>query len=222
MSAQDSQDWVTVETTFPIIPPNAERKAVKTQRLLLRPFQEDDLVAFRELRTQPEVMIHTVKGCIDYTVEETREVLQKLLPPNDSRNFQFGVFLASTGELIGEGGVHTLETPPAGWPEIGYKFKKEHWGKGYGTEFLQGFLEAWWSLPRTTKMLQVIGSSVEGKGNVMERVYADALLDNQKSGRVLQKVGFKKFREWTEIDKRPGQGGVTIDLAGYYLLRKDV
>lgn len=186
--------------------------------------QEDDLAAYRELRTQPEVMINTKKGCVDNTVEETKKEMQKFLSPTNNHKFLFGVFLASTGELIGEGGVHTLESALAGWPEIGYNFKKEHWGRGYGTEFLRGFLRAWWGLPRATRTIRVIRSSVkeEGEGEVAERVYADGLRENVRSVRVLEKLGFKRFREWTEPDERADKDGNPIDLAGYYLVKNDV
>ena len=67
--------------------------------------------------------------------------------------------LAETGELIGEGGVHTLASADAGWPEIGYKFRREVWGRGYATEFLAALLAAWWALPRAAVEMAVAAST---------------------------------------------------------------
>ncbi|KAL7619662.1 hypothetical protein AAE478_010203 [Parahypoxylon ruwenzoriense] len=127
----------------------------------------------------------------------------------------------STGELIGEGGVHTLESSSYGWPEIGYKFRKEFWGQGYGTEFLRVFLEAWWRLPRTSARIQVCSSSVhgQGEGKAIEQVYANADAQNVPSQKLLEKVGFTRFMEWTEPDTQEHRLGEPVTLVGYRLSR---
>ncbi|KAI1411955.1 acyl-CoA N-acyltransferase [Hypoxylon sp. FL1857] len=213
--------WAVVETTLPCVPlpPNSQREPIRTKRLVIRPMREDDLEAYHELRSQPEAMTGTSLGRPDRNIDESRSALQDFLSPRDSKMFLFGVFLASTGQLIGEGGVHTLVSSSCGWPEIGYKFRKEAWGQGYATEFLRALLEAWWKLPRTHVTLRVSSPSIDskGEGEATEQIHADADVDNIGSRKVLEKLGFIQFSEWTEPDTQEHRLGQPVTLVGYRL-----
>ncbi|CAK7236512.1 hypothetical protein SCUCBS95973_009632 [Sporothrix curviconia] len=144
-------DWVTVLTTVPLLPlpPNNERAALVTERLIIRPPTEDDLAALYELRTLPEVMRNTKTGTIDVDIAFTRGRLVPFLAPGDARTFNFAICLREAGDnkLIGIGGVHIFHSV-FGWPELGYMFHSAHWGKGYATEFVRGFLQMYSKLPR--------------------------------------------------------------------------
>jgi RimJ/RimL family protein N-acetyltransferase len=111
----------------------------------------------------------------------------------------FGIFLkepdGSEGELIGDGGVHKFVSDEIGWPEFGYKLKKEHWGYGYATEFVKVFMEFWWNLTREPRSLlvRIPAPGLLYTPKVRERVYAWTTRDNRASQRVLMKVGFEKI-----------------------------
>ncbi|KAI2616954.1 acyl-CoA N-acyltransferase [Hypomontagnella submonticulosa] len=211
--------WTTIGTTLPCVPlpPNSEREPIRTERLLIRPLQEDDLQDYYVLRTQPEVMLGTKRGVPDRDIEESRTVLKAFLPGNEHKSFYFGAFLASTGEYIGEGGIHTMESFWSGWPEIGYKFKREYWGQGYTTEFMRGVLEAWWKLPRQHVKARIDSTSVEetSEGEATEQVYAKVVVDNLGSRKVLEKLGFTHFSEWIEPDTHLHRLGQPVTLVGY-------
>ncbi|KAI1371180.1 acyl-CoA N-acyltransferase [Hypoxylon crocopeplum] len=213
--------WTSVRTTFPCVPlpPNLYREPIRTERLVIRPMRDDDLQAYHALRSQPEAMTGTSLGRPDRDIDESRSAMRAFLPPSDKRRFLFGAFLASTGELIGEGGVHTLSSSSCGWPEIGYKFRKEFWGQGYATEFLRGFLQAWWALPRCHTELQVLPSSIRKPSGTeaTELIYASADVHNVGSRKVLEKLGFFQFSEWTEPDTQEHRLGQPLTLAGYRL-----
>ncbi|KAI0836027.1 acyl-CoA N-acyltransferase [Hypoxylon sp. FL0890] len=213
--------WTIVETTLPRrpLPPNSQREPIRTKRLVIRPVHEDDLAAYHELRSQPETMTWIRFGSPDRDIDESKSVLQYFLSPTDTKRFLFGVFLASTGELIGEGGAHTLESSFCGWPEIGYRFRKEVWGQGYATEFLRAFLEAWWNLPRSHAMLRVYSSSVDRRdgGLATERICAHTDVDNIGSRKVLEKLGFIQFEEWTERYTQELRQDQSVTLVGYIL-----
>ncbi|KAI1473577.1 acyl-CoA N-acyltransferase [Daldinia eschscholtzii] len=213
--------WVLVETTFPHIPlpPLSRRQAIRTKRLLIRPMEEDDLQAYHELRLQPEAMASSRQGRPDRNVEETRSALNNFLPPDCDKTFLYGVFLPSTGELIGEGGIHTLESSSCGWPEIGYRFKTEVWGQGYATEFLKALLRAWWDLPRRRTRLRVHSSSIQRGRDVeaVEQIHANTDLQNIGSQKVLAKLGFILFSEYTEPDTQEHSVGEPLALKGYRL-----
>ncbi|TGJ80733.1 hypothetical protein E0Z10_g8039, partial [Xylaria hypoxylon] len=148
--AEENPPLITVKTTLPSqpFPANAARSPIKTARLVIRPLTQDDLEALHVLRTQSEVMACTALGRIDRDLTDTQVKLDPFLAPRDAKTYNPGIYLASTGELIGLGGVFGTESE-LGWPEVGYMIKSEHWGRGYTTEFLKAFVKAWWSLPRS-------------------------------------------------------------------------
>ena len=193
-------DWVTVKTTLPQLPylPSPSRRAVRTERLLLRPPVESDLDAYHVIRSQPEVMRWTGKGVPDADAAETWKVLSQKFPPNDAANFDFAICLVDTGELIGLGGSHE-RTGELGWPVIGYLLHKDAWGKGYATEFLKGFLEAWWELPRSDVELKVERDSVQGDEVVKtECISAVTHATNMTSKKVLTKCGMQLVKIFPE------------------------
>ena len=109
---------------------------------------------------------------------------------------------------MGLGGVFKT-TSMLGWPEVGYMLKREHWGQGYGTEFLKAFAASWWSLPRSEVETDADELSVEPPVDgerVPEMLCAIVASHNPASLRVMEKAGFKKFREWKEADSR-AEGG---------------
>ncbi|KAK6072872.1 putative acetyltransferase [Seiridium cupressi] len=216
-----------VRTTLPKLPlpPNSERAPIKTARLVLRPYAQSDFDGVRALRTQPEVMIFTRTGRIDGDLSETQAKLDQFLPPNDVKTFSFTISLSDTDELIGAGGVHKAGSA-LDWPEVGYMFKREHWGKGYATEFMKGFVEAWWKLEREQAYIEVESQSIDMDGNaeevktVPELLWAVIDANNAGSVRVLEKSGFKKLKTWTEPDSRAGFEGMSVTLVGFVLSKE--
>ncbi|ORY60874.1 GNAT domain-containing protein [Pseudomassariella vexata] len=174
-------------------------------------------------------MTGTCLGRPDRSLSETQKTLA-FFTNSFAGHFLFGAFLLSTGELIGEGGMHTLNSEMAGWPEVGYKFMKEYWGRGYATEFLGAVLGAWWGLNRQGTEVDVYVLTMDGKvtkagaeigaGNmVTEKVYANTEIDNVASQKVLEKLGFVKFIEWTEPDTQEHRLGEPVTLVGFILSR---
>ncbi|KAI0873816.1 acetyltransferase domain-containing protein [Hypoxylon argillaceum] len=227
-----------VKTTWPSVPPNADRTPIRTERLLLRPFEAADVEAVYELRQQPEVMIFTLSGIIDGDISESRTFVERFLPPKDTATYNFvAVYLGdddksgnadAKGVVIGVGGAHKT-TPHLGWPEVGYMFRKEYWNKGFATEFLRAFSKAWWALPRTDVEIEVPTASVEGRGGdktaendgdvieVQELLTAIIDANNIGSRRVLEKAGFKEYIQWKEPDSRAGFEGLDVTLASFLL-----
>ncbi|CAK7224293.1 hypothetical protein SBRCBS47491_005500 [Sporothrix bragantina] len=244
-------DWVTVLTTVPSLPlpPNSERIAFETERLIIRPLAEDDLPALYELRTQPEVMRNTKAAVIDPSIDFTRERLTPFLTPNDARTFNCAICSREAGDnkLIGIGGVHIFHSD-FGWPELGYMFSSAHWGKGFATEFVRGFVQLYSKLPRpdTPQPLRVTrgtlpadlaakaGPGTDEKGDydmealartvtantvvVDEKLTAIVTVRNNESNRVVTKSGFKVFMQFVEEDRRMPGSGLDITLNVYEFL----
>lgn len=214
-------EMVTIRTTLPTVPyPSVEtRPSFNTGRLLLRPPTAADAEALHVLRTQPEVMMWTATGRVDVDLEFTRNNLSKKLPPHDEKNYDFAICLAATGELVGIGGSH-MRDGELGWPSLGYMFVKEAWGKGYATEFLKGFLEMWWALPRSELDLKVERDTVAGDGEVKEeRIVAVTVNENAASQGVLRKNGLELVKIWAEDDLQDKTR--SIDLYGFVAKKPD-
>ncbi|KAM0278859.1 hypothetical protein ACHAQH_004937 [Verticillium albo-atrum] len=211
-------DFVPVKTTLPTkpLPAHASRQPILTPRLIIRPLTPSDVEPMRVLRTQPEVMINTAAGRIDIDLAETQAKLALSLPPNDANTLNYAICLRGSGEFIGCGGCHMF-VGELGWPVIGYMFLKEHWGKGYATEFVEGFLKAWWALPRGVCEVKVDRGTVKvGEDGLAEEQFtAITAVDNGASQKILTKKGFVKRRVYSEIDSRDPKGEEPVILLGY-------
>ncbi|KAL7784322.1 acetyltransferase domain-containing protein [Trichoderma ceciliae] len=208
--------WAMAKTTLPDrpLPLNSNRPPVTTDRLIIRVLVPEDVHSLHILRTQPEVMANNPQGRVDRDLEETRPKLKPFLPPNDEMTYNFAICLKETGEMIGIGGCHKLFSI-FGWPAIGYMFRKEFWGQGLATEFVQAWLDMWCKLPRAEAEFEVDQRSLrDGDGaEALEQVTAFTVLDNVGSQRVLEKSGFERFLTWEEPDLR--NPDVKVTLLGY-------
>ena len=205
-------EFVTVKSTLPKfpLPPNHERPIFRTERLILRPVKEDDLEALHALRLQPEVMVWTSQGKPDADIDATRQNLARQLPPRDIEGYNCAICLAETGEFIGIGGNH-MRDGEMGWPVLGYMLRKEAWGKGYATEFVRGFLDIWWALPREEAEVKIDKSTVRGEGEIQEELFTAVTVDdNHGSNNVMKKSGFELTKAWKEEDLRDPTKTVTL------------
>lgn len=198
-------ELVPVKSTLPVVPfpPTEQRAAIMTERLLLRQFQESDVQELYEMNSDPEVAQWMSTGIAHADIEATRKSLEPMLQ-NVLERQDFIICLASTGQVIGQGGNHR-RCGTLGWPEIGYTFKKEFWGQGYGTEFLQAFLQWWWSLPRAQVDLKVDKATIPDRctdGVVPECIVTITIEANKGSRRVMAKSGLELVRLHPVTDLR--------------------
>ncbi|KAH7018334.1 GNAT domain-containing protein [Microdochium trichocladiopsis] len=217
--------WYNLFTSLPDrpLPPSSQRAHIKTARLVLRPLDLSDLEAFHSLRTQPEVMAKTFRPRVDRDMDETRTLLQSLQPPNDGNSWRFGVFLASTGELIGDGGVYNFDDLwRTGWPELEFMLRKEHWGQGYGKELIPALMEAWFNLPRSGVRKHTLHPNAIGElepGDELPdnlAIIFDASIDAARKivdGLTDPKPDY--IADWEQIDWREGKEFMEITLAGW-------
>lgn len=155
--------WFNFKVKLPVRPLPAihERPQIRTKRLIIRPLELSNLEEFHRLRSQPETQCEsTTRGRPDHDLAETEEYLE-MLQQDDQAHWYFGAFLASTDELIGEGGLpDCLAMPRSGWPEAEILIKPEYWRQGYGTELWTAIMDSWWALPREVwrhQLLPAIG-----------------------------------------------------------------
>jgi RimJ/RimL family protein N-acetyltransferase len=107
---------------------------LETERLIMRPFREDDLDAYTAVLQTPEVRrwLHLPD---DVGREQAWMGMVSSLGQWELRGTgQWALEAKTTGEFLGRAGSHNPERDD--WPgiEIGWSLHPDHWGKGYATE----------------------------------------------------------------------------------------
>ena len=137
---------------------------ITTQRLVLRPWTLDDGAALYRHARNPQVGPSAGWPAHTTIADSHRAITDVLIAPEE-----YAITLR--GEPIGSVGLHL-----PGEPELGYWIAAEHQGHGYATEAARAVLD------RAFTQLGV------------EKVSANAAVDNVASQRVLEKLGFTYLR----------------------------
>jgi RimJ/RimL family protein N-acetyltransferase len=142
-----------------------------TERLLLRPFRADDLAAFHEIRSRPEVVRWLYEP--PATEEDARSALERRLTfaaiERDGDGLALVLEHRNTGELLGDCGL-TLVSEQHRLGEIGFVLHPDHQGHGYATEAARELL---WIAFEGLRLHRVIGrceARNDGSARVLERL----------------------------------------------------
>lgn len=112
---------------------------IKTNRLILKNFTDQEREPFYLINSDHEVMRHFPSVL---NREESDAMLKRISDGITQRGWGFwGAFLE--GELIGMIGLNPVlfEAPFTPAVEVGWRLARKHWGKGYATEGAQAALE---------------------------------------------------------------------------------
>lgn len=144
-------------------------KVLKTERLTLRPFRQDDAEAVFRGWANDEAVTKFLTWTPHRTAEETRAVLA-LWEEEAKRPDVYHWAIEAVGELIGDiNAVATDERTESAC--IGYCLAHKHWGKGIMTEAFFAVL---------SYLFGEVG---------FNRVYSSHSAENPGSGRVMEKCG---------------------------------
>lgn len=115
--------------------------ALTTERLLLRQWEDDDLLPFVALNADPAVMEHFPAPL---TPEQSADLIGRHRALLDAgRPGLFAVEVEETGDFIGFVGlaVPSFTAPFTPCVEIGWRLARTAWGHGYATEAGRAVLE---------------------------------------------------------------------------------
>lgn len=116
-----------------------------TERLVLRPYREEDIpAAFELFECDPRVW-HFDPG-FARTLEQRAAILRRLITINEEDGEgTLAVTLKEDGRLIGQAGLqlYVLPARPFATPEVElyYKFGADFWGQGYAREACQALCD---------------------------------------------------------------------------------
>ncbi|GAA0955624.1 GNAT family N-acetyltransferase [Kribbella koreensis] len=166
-----------------------------TERLLLRPFRDEDLPAWAELNTDPEVMRYL--GGKPLSRAETDEIARAVNARYEAEGTGFlAIERRSDGAFLGAGGL-TREAWHPDDLELGWRLAREYWGHGYATEAAA----AWLAYAFTELDLP--------------RVLASTETANTKSISVMERIGMRFDHE-----ARLEEDGETFDAVIYSITRQ--
>jgi len=144
---------------------------LKTERLLLRQWKDEDLSPFAQINADPEVMKYFPNIL---TTEESNQFADRLRDIIQNRGWGlWALELKDTGEFIGYTGLHDIDDqlPFAPGIEIGWRLSKGFWGNGYATEAAK-------------EVLRFALISLQ-----LEKVYSFTSKINENSISVMEKIG---------------------------------
>ena len=144
----------------------------RTKRLVLRPAQADDLEPLHAILSDVQAMAYWSSAPHE-SVDQTRDWLASMIAilPSEGEDF----IVEFEGQVIGKAGLWRF-------PEIGFIFNPNHWGRGFASEALSLVLD---------RAFEVHG---------LPKVDADVDPRNASSLKMLERLGFRetgrKQRTW--------------------------
>jgi [ribosomal protein S5]-alanine N-acetyltransferase len=157
---------------------------LETERLLLRTFIAEDAPLIYKLNLDPDVTRYTGDPTKD--LAHASEVLEQIILPQYAlyNHGRWAVHIKHSLEFIGWCGLKTR--PERNEIDLGYRFIKAAWGKGYATEAAFGCIKYAFE-----------------KLNI-QRIVGRAMPDNTASLKVLEKCGMTYIGE-EMVDEHPAK-----------------
>ena len=167
---------------------------IRTTRLVMRPWREDDRSAFASLNKDPIVALD-LGGPLGQAASDAK--FDRYIATFRRTGFGRFAIESKAGEFLGYAGLNPIrpDLPIApGW-EIGWRLNRDFWGHGFATEAAQALLEDGF------KRLDV------------PEILAFTASDNRRSSAVMKRLAMRRdrTRDFTaQYDSGPWHGEVWV------------
>jgi RimJ/RimL family protein N-acetyltransferase len=173
---------------------------IETEHLVLRPFTGDDVDVLVELDSDPQVMQHINGGRPTPRQEIVDDDLPAFLAYHQ-RSDGYAFFAAedrATGEFLGWFHLRPQPGQPQDEPELGYRLRRVAWGRGLASEGSRALID---------HAFAELGA---------RRVYAETMVVNTGSRRVMEKAGMRHVRtfhaDWPDRIEGDEHGDVEYEI----------
>ena len=129
---------------------------LETERLILRPFVEDDLDALARIYGDPEVTRYLGDGSPYDRFSTWRQIVFDIGYLQLRGHARLAVVEKATGQLLGRSGMWFPEGFPA--LEVGWVIDRHRWGEGFATEAARASVNHCWRVLRVDKVCSLIRS----------------------------------------------------------------
>lgn len=173
---------------------------INTTRLLLRPIQMDDAASIFQYRSNAQV--NQYQGWIPKTICDVHDFINKKVSPEINQPdtwFQFVILKKDDNELIGDIGVHFLDSDNS-QVELGCTLNLKYHGKGFAFEAIKAMINY---------LFDELGK---------RRIIASIDSRNHPSIRLIERLGFRKK---AHIKESPTQNNACADDLIYAILKDE-
>ncbi|OWA00307.1 GNAT family N-acetyltransferase [Streptomyces sp. CS113] len=175
---------------------------IRTPRLVLRRWLEDDLAPLSEIHADPVVMRRIGDGRPRST-EQTAGDIEAWEEEWDDEGFGvFAVELLGSGELAGAVGLYVAGTPDevAGQVAIGWRLGRVFWGQGYASEAAHAALEFALQDRGLDRVVAVLRTNDRASAAVADKLgmQAESIVRHPVHGHDLTMFGIDltQYQEW--------------------------
>jgi len=150
---------------------------IETERLIMRDLLAEDAEGMFVMDSDADVHKY-VGGRPVQTIEQTKSVIDLISAQYESNGIgRWAVIEKSTGSFVRWSGLKLITEPINGhvnYYDLGYRFVKSAWGRGYATETAHATVQYAWDVMQ------------------LNELNAIANIDNAASRRVLEKTGMQQ------------------------------
>jgi RimJ/RimL family protein N-acetyltransferase/ribosomal protein S18 acetylase RimI-like enzyme len=142
---------------------------LRTERLLIRPFESGDVADLVARRNEPDVARYQ-NWSTPYTEEQADQTVRELVALEGPENDEWWMAVVADpedGEVFGDLALHL--TQEARTAEVGYTFARRHWGKGYAVEALSALVEYLFEALAVTRVFGMLHPDNPASAMVLER-----------------------------------------------------
>jgi RimJ/RimL family protein N-acetyltransferase len=141
----------------------------ETERLIIRQAKLEDAPLLFELNSDPEVVRYTGDASFNDMMEVLDIIKNRMIAQFEKYKMSRLMVFLKDGTFLGWCGLKYF--PETNEVDLGYRFSKKHWGKGYATESSKAMLEYGFNTLN------------------LKRIIAKAMPENVNSIKVMQKLG---------------------------------